>query len=157
MESLNSDAQKIKSSSGNWKEAWKILGGRLPYLALELRHPTYRKSEENYSGTEIYKIRKENAKLAHKANEKNLIQICDNDFITSEFVLSVKDKIKLAIQICDLLDEAHKRKVFFYDHKIIHYYWSKPLDQVYIIDWNMGMILPEDTDETENETRFDLS
>ena len=49
----------------------------------------------------------------------------------------------MAIQICDILSAAHKLNVAFVDHKILHYYWNKSLQHVFIIDWNMGQYFPE--------------
>lgn len=29
----------------------------------------------------------------------------------------------------------------YLDHKVLHYYWNQPRQQVYVLDWNIGRII----------------
>jgi serine/threonine protein kinase len=98
--------------------------GWLPYLAMEKR---------NY--------------------EDNLMLMCDAGYTRGQF-LPVEDSLRLAIQICEILDAAHQRNIVYRDHKILHYYWQEIYNGVFVIDWNVARHHPEGLSRAEKQ--FDL-
>lgn len=93
--------------------------GWIPYLAIELRD-----------------------------SRDNLLGLCDAS-MTSGAYLPVPDLLLIAIQICEILQEAHQRNVVYRDHKILHYYWIEKNRGVYTIDWNVARLHPEGLSEYE--------
>lgn len=79
--------------------------------------------------------------------EDNLYLRCDAGYTRGEFhrSFSVNEALKAALQICEILNQAHENNVIFLDHKALHYYWNQLRQQVYVIDWNIGRII-----ESEN-------
>ena len=67
---------------------------------------------------------------------------------------SVKKGLRIAIQICDLLDIAHKNNIWYRDHKTVHYCWNFQEKRVYAIDWNISELC--DQELTDDQIRFDL-
>ena len=64
------------------------------------------------------------------------------------------DLLHMAIQICDILQIAHQRKVVYRDHKILHYYWQAEKNGIFIIDWNVARYHPDGL--TTYEIHMDL-
>ncbi len=83
----------------------------------------------------------------------SLMSLCDVGYTSGKF-LPVKDSLRIAIQICDILQTAHMRGIVYRDHKILHYYWRQEEQGVYIIDWNVSRYIPEGPSEAERQ--FDL-
>lgn len=77
--------------------------------------------------------------------EDNLYLVCDAGYTRGNFVknLSMKQVLDISIQICGLLEEAHKRGATYLDHKLLHYYWNDYRQKVIMIDWNIGHWQPE--------------
>ncbi len=75
--------------------------------------------------------------------EDNLYLRCDAGYTRGAFqkTFPVQDALKAAIQITDILKAAHEQQVVYLDHKILHYYWNEPRQQVFILDWNIGRIV----------------
>ncbi len=75
-----------------------------------------------------------------KRNQKdNLLRFCDAGSTRGRF-LPVTDLMRISVQICDILQAAHDRKIVYRDHKILHYYWQNEDNSVYIIDWNVARL-----------------
>lgn len=85
--------------------------------------------------------------------KENLMTLCDAGYTSGQF-MPVKDSLRMAIQICDILQTAHMRNIVYRDHKILHYYWHHEDKGVYIIDWNVARYIPEGPSESERQ--FDL-
>lgn len=75
--------------------------------------------------------------LEKQRREDNLLLLCDASINRGSF-LPLGDLLRMAIQICDILVEAHSRKVVYRDHKILHYYWQPANNGIYVIDWNVA-------------------
>ncbi len=82
--------------------------------------------------------------LLERRWEDNLYLLCDAGYTRGAFMtnLTVKQVLEIAIQICDLLSQAHKTGAVYMDHKLLHYYWNDFRKQVIIIDWNIGRWSP---------------
>jgi serine/threonine protein kinase len=83
----------------------------------------------------------------------SLMALCDSGYTSGKF-FPIKDSLRIAIQICDILQTAHIRNIVYRDHKILHYYWRHEDNGVYIIDWNVAKYIPEGPSESERQ--FDL-
>ena len=86
--------------------------------------------------------------LEKQRNEDNLLLLCDASLNRGSF-LPVSDLLRMGIQICDILVEAHNRKVVYRDHKILHYYWQAANNGVYLIDWNVARYHPDGLSDVE--------
>jgi len=77
--------------------------------------------------------------------EDNLYLLCDAGYTRGNFVrnLSMKQVLDIGVQICTIIEEAHKRGATFLDHKLLHYYWNDIREKVKIIDWNIGHWQPD--------------
>jgi hypothetical protein len=75
--------------------------------------------------------------------EDNLYLRCDAGYTRGEYhqVFPVRDALKSALQITDIIQAAHERQIVYLDHKILHYYWNEPRQQVFVLDWNIGRLL----------------
>lgn len=75
--------------------------------------------------------------------EDNLYLRCDAGYTRGEFHRSfpVLQALNAAKQITDIMAEAHKRQVIYLDHKVLHYYWNDPRQQVFVLDWNIGRMI----------------
>ncbi len=102
----------------------KIAKGWLPYLALEKRN-----------------------------SDENLMLLCDAGYTRGRF-LPLAEGLRMSIQICDILDEAHRRFIVYRDHKILHYYWQDLFNGVFLIDWNVAKHHPQGL--SDEEKQFDL-
>jgi len=83
----------------------------------------------------------------------NLLLLCDTGYTNGRF-LPTLEGLAMAIQICDILEEAHARNTIYRDHKILHYYWRKEINGVFAIDWNVSKRFPGGL--SSSETQFDL-
>ena len=79
--------------------------------------------------------------------------ICDAGYTRGRF-LPVEESIRLALQICDILNFAHQRNIVYRDHKLLHYYWSEIYNGVFMIDWNVARFHPEGL--SQEDIQFDL-
>lgn len=84
-------------------------------------------------------------------HKDNLYCQCDNTFHhynPEKNQLNMENRVLALSQICEILSTAHKNNIVYRDHKIIHYYWRFYLEQVVVIDWNVGKyyedMLPEE-------------
>jgi hypothetical protein len=102
----------------------KVEQGWLPYIALEKRDPS-----------------------------ENLVVLCDAGYTRGRF-LPLPESLRLAIQICEVLQVAHNRNIVYRDHKILHYYWREVYNGVFVIDWNVAQLHPQGL--TKAEKQFDL-
>ena len=81
--------------------------------------------------------------------EDNLYLRCDAGYTRGEFHRSfpVIQALKAAKQIADIMTAAHERKVIYLDHKVLHYYWNDPRQQVFVLDWNIGRLITNNNSE----------
>lgn len=100
----------------------QVEAGWLPYLALECRD-----------------------------REDNLMALCDAGLTRGRF-LPLAESLRMAIQICDILQAAHDRHIVYRDHKILHYYWLEDHNGIYIIDWNVARRHPQGLSDTEKQS-----
>jgi hypothetical protein len=72
--------------------------------------------------------------------EDNLYLRCDAGYTRGEFqrTFSVENALNAAWQICQIIQAAHQRRIVYLDHKVLHYYWNEPRQQVFALDWNIG-------------------
>jgi len=88
--------------------------------------------------------------------EDNLYLRCDAGYTRGEYHRSfaVTEALKAALQICEILRQAHEKGIVYMDHKALHYYWNQPRQQVFVLDWNIGRII---TNENSQEVyAFDM-
>ena len=86
--------------------------------------------------------------LEKRRREDNLLLLCDASLNRGSF-LATTALLRMAIQICDILVEAHQRNVVYRDHKILHYYWQNDNNGIYLIDWNVAQLHPGGLSEVE--------
>ena len=72
--------------------------------------------------------------------EDNLYLRCDAGYTRGEYHRSfpVENGLLAAAQICDIIQSAHEKHIVYLDHKVLHYYWNEPRQQVFVLDWNIG-------------------
>ena len=72
--------------------------------------------------------------------EDNLYLRCDAGYTRGEFqhTFPVSQALQAASQICQVIQAAHDRGIVYLDHKVLHYYWNDPRQQVFALDWNIG-------------------
>lgn len=99
----------------------RIEEGCVPYIALEKRNP-----------------------------KENLLALCDASMTGGKYQ-PVAELLQIAIQICEMLHEAHQRNIVYRDHKILHYYWLEPVRGVFSIDWNVARLHPEGLSDYEKQ------
>jgi len=87
------------------------------------------------------------------ARENNLLLLSDTGYTRGRF-LPILEGLRIAIQVCDILEAAHNRNIIYRDHKILHYYWQAAYNGVFALDWNIAKRYPQGLPETE--TQFDL-
>jgi serine/threonine protein kinase len=75
--------------------------------------------------------------------EDNLYLRCDSGYTRGDFhrTFPIINALEAAFQISQILQAAHDRKVVYLDHKVLHYYWNEPRQQVFILDWNIGRLI----------------
>ncbi|MBN2550872.1 MAG: hypothetical protein JXB15_17040 [Anaerolineales bacterium] len=83
----------------------------------------------------------------------NLLFMCDVGYTRGRF-LPLLEGLRMAIQICHILEAAHARNIIYRDHKILHYYWQEKSNNVYLIDWNITKRQPQGL--SKSEIQFDL-
>lgn len=88
-----------------------------------------------------------------RKREDNLLLLCDASLNRGTF-LPVQDLLFMTIQICELLEEAHRRNVVYRDHKILHYYWLAEDNGISLLDWNVARYHPEGL--TQMDIHMDL-
>jgi hypothetical protein len=88
--------------------------------------------------------------------EDNLYLRCDSGYTRGEYhrSFSVQEALRDALQICDILTAAHDRNVVYLDHKVLHYFWSQPRQQVFVLDWNIGRII--ESENAQDVYAFDV-
>jgi hypothetical protein len=52
------------------------------------------------------------------------------------------------------MTSAHDKNIVYLDHKILHYYWNEPRQQVFVMDWNIGREITNGN--SEDSFTFDL-
>ncbi len=92
--------------------------------------------------------------LVKRDQQHNLMKYCDAGYNRGWF-LPLRESLLLAIQICDILQIAHDRKITYRDHKILHYYWHPDSHGVVMIDWNIAKRHSQGLSEAERQ--FDLA
>jgi serine/threonine protein kinase len=88
--------------------------------------------------------------IQQRDSRDNLLALCDAGMTHGEY-RPVADLLLMAIQICEILQEAHNRNIVYRDHKILHYYWLEEMHGIYIIDWNVARLHPEGLPEYEKK------
>lgn len=91
--------------------------------------------------------------IEKQEKENNLLLLCDSGLTHGRY-LPVVNLIQMAVQICDILEAAHSRRIVYRDHKILHYYWQERTNGIYLIDWNVARLYPNGL--TEEERQMDL-
>jgi serine/threonine protein kinase len=86
--------------------------------------------------------------LVRRQQEHNLLKYCDAGY-THGWFLPLREGLLLAIQICDILQNAHDRNIVYRDHKILHYYWEPHSHGVVMIDWNIAKRQPQGLSDAE--------
>ncbi len=78
--------------------------------------------------------------------EDNLYLRCDAGYTRGEFrrTFPVSQALQAGSQICQIIQAAHEREIVYLDHKVIHYYWNDPRQQVFALDWNIGRQISND-------------
>jgi serine/threonine protein kinase len=85
-----------------------------------------------------------------QAKKDCLLGFCDAGYTRGRF-LPLPELVRMSIQICDLLQIAHDRSIVYRDHKILHYYWIREQNSVWMIDWNVARYHPEGLTEVEKQ------
>lgn len=72
--------------------------------------------------------------------EDNLYLCCDAGYTRGDFqrTFPVEQALTAALQICQIIGAAHERGIVYLDHKVLHYFWNEPRQQVFVLDWNIG-------------------
>lgn len=86
--------------------------------------------------------------LQIRPHKENLLYLCDPAYSGGK-LLPLKDGLRIASQICNILEISHRRNIVYRDHKIIHYYYSDVLSQVFIVDWNVAKFFPQGLSQSE--------
>lgn len=86
-------------------------------------------------------------------NQENLMWVCDAGYTRGRFI-PIEESLRLALQICDILQIAHERNIVYRDHKLLHYYWLELYNGVFMIDWNVARYHPQGL--SQSEIQFDL-
>ncbi|MEA3327244.1 MAG: hypothetical protein U9R53_08035 [Chloroflexota bacterium] len=88
--------------------------------------------------------------------EDNLYLRCDAGYTLGEYhhSFSVSEALKPALQICEILGQAHEKNIVYLDHKALHYYWNQPRQQVFVLDWNIGRII--NNENSQEVYAFDM-
>jgi serine/threonine protein kinase len=95
--------------------------GWMPYLAIEMRD-----------------------------SQDNLLTLCDAGMTGGQY-RPVAELLLMSIQICEIMEEAHRRNIVYRDHKILHYYWIEAARGIYTIDWNVAKLHPEGLSNYEKQ------
>ncbi|MBE0698500.1 MAG: hypothetical protein IH586_16405, partial [Anaerolineaceae bacterium] len=76
--------------------------------------------------------------------------LCDAGMTGGQY-RPVAELLLMSIQICEIMDEAHRRNIVYRDHKILHYYWIEAARGIYTIDWNVAKLYPEGLSNYEKQ------
>jgi len=85
-----------------------------------------------------------------QAQEDSLVLLCDAGLTRGQYQ-PMLTLLQMAVQICDILQIAHERKIVYRDHKLLHYYWNAANRGIYLIDWNVARYHPEGLTSTDLE------
>lgn len=88
--------------------------------------------------------------IQQRDSRDNLLNLCDAGLTHGEY-RPVADLLLMAIQICEIMQEAHNRNIVYRDHKILHYYWLEEMHGIYMIDWNVARLHPEGLPDYEKK------
>ena len=88
--------------------------------------------------------------IQKRENDDNLLYLCDSGILRGQY-LPLIQLLQMAVQICDILQAAHNHNVVYRDHKILHYYWQKDTNGLYVIDWNVARYHPGGLDDLEKQ------
>jgi serine/threonine protein kinase len=88
--------------------------------------------------------------IQQRDSHDNLLVVCDAGLNGGQY-RPVADLLQMSIQICDILEEAHRRNIVYRDHKILHYYWIEAARGIYMIDWNVAKFHPEGLSDYEKQ------
>lgn len=91
--------------------------------------------------------------IEKRKQEDSLLLLCDAGMTRGQY-LPMVTLLQMAIQISDILQIAHNRKIVYRDHKILHYYWQAEKHGIYFIDWNVARYHPDGL--SEHEIKMDL-
>jgi len=91
--------------------------------------------------------------LEKQIPEDSLLTLCDAGMTRGQFLPTVT-LLQMGVQICEILQIAHERKIVYRDHKILHYYWQARANAIYFIDWNVARFHPGGL--SEHEIHMDL-
>lgn len=69
--------------------------------------------------------------------ENNLLLLCDKHRNRGHY-FPLQKGLRCAVQACEILQTAHKNKIVYRDHKIVHYYWDDERQHLAMIDWNVA-------------------
>ncbi|MFA7407660.1 MAG: hypothetical protein WCY93_07460 [Anaerolineaceae bacterium] len=88
--------------------------------------------------------------------EDNLYLRCDAGYTRGEFhrTFPVSQALQASYQICQIIQAAHERGIVYLDHKVLHYYWNDPRQQVFALDWNIGRLVADENNQEVFE--FDI-
>ena len=88
--------------------------------------------------------------------EDNLYLRCDSGYTRGEFqrTFSVINALKAGRQICEIIQAAHEKSIVYLDHKVLHYFWNEPRQQVFVLDWNIGRLVSNGN--TQDVFEFDV-
>lgn len=86
--------------------------------------------------------------LRRQPREENLLLMCDAS-LNRGHLREVEELLRVSIQICEVLAEAHSRNIVYRDHKILHYYWNAARREMTTIDWNVARYHPDGPDPAE--------
>jgi serine/threonine protein kinase len=88
--------------------------------------------------------------LQMRDSRENLINLCDAGLTGGQY-RPVAELLLMAIQICEIMQEAHQRNIVYRDHKILHYYWIEAARGIFTIDWNVAKLHPEGLSNYEKQ------
>ncbi len=88
--------------------------------------------------------------------EDNLYLRCDSGYTRGEFkrTYPILNAFQAGMQICEIMQTAHDKGIVYLDHKVLHYFWNEPRQQVYVLDWNIGRQISNDN--THDVLEFDV-
>ena len=88
--------------------------------------------------------------------EDNLYLRCDAGYTKGDYFRSfpVKMALQVAAQILQMMQIAHENHIIYLDHKVLHYFWNDPRQQVFVLDWNIGRQLSNGN--SEDVFKFDV-
>ncbi len=137
----------MKVSNGNWPDEIAPLTTSLQTEASAIRltgtFDLFTQDETETYLSELSERVADNwlaAIILERRWEDNLYLRCDSGYTRGEFhrSFSTADALKASLQICDIIAGAHKKDIVYLDHKVLHYYWNEPRQQVFVLDWNIG-------------------